>query len=96
MKKNLKDYIIWGTIACLLILILILISSGEETSFEIEDRCGPIMNLISHTVADQSVCTTRCKSQCETMKLSFGKVNFEEAKIGCHSCTCFCKEGLFS
>lgn len=92
-----KNYLIWGFIAGLvtLIVILLILIPGKEESFEIKDRCGPIMNLISHTIQDGSVCKTRCKSQCETMELIYNRIEFQEREIGCHSCTCFCKEKLF-
>lgn len=97
MKKKLKDYIILGIVAALIILIIIIagIMPGKEKSFEIKDRCGPIMNMISHTIPNKDVCKTRCSSQCETMELSFSRISFQEAMAGCHSCTCFCKKTLF-
>ncbi|MCK5282031.1 MAG: hypothetical protein KAK00_01350 [Nanoarchaeota archaeon] len=91
-----KDYIIWGTIAALVILvILVLIIPGKEKSFEIKDRCGPIMNLISHTIADEPRCQTQCKAKCKTLDLEFSRIEFEKKEAGCHTCICFCKEDLF-
>ena len=76
-------------------IILALLPESQK-SFDIKDRCGPIMNLISHTIQSEAVCETRCKSQCKTLDLTYSKVNFVEAEVGCHKCTCFCKEPFFS
>ena len=91
-----KKYPAWIFIAVLAILIaaILVLMPGKEKSFEIKDRCGPIMNLISHTIQDESVCKTRCKSQCETMELRYNRIEFQEREIGCHSCTCFCRESF--
>jgi len=92
-----KNYLTWVFIAVLVILIVafLVLIPGKEKSFEIKDRCGPIMNLISHTIQDESVCKTRCKSQCETMELRYNRIEFQEREIGCYSCACFCRESLF-
>ncbi|MBW2975367.1 hypothetical protein KY366_06630, partial [Candidatus Woesearchaeota archaeon] len=97
MKKTLKRNLTWILIAFLILLIItiILLIPSKERSFEIKDRCGPIMNLISHTIKDEAVCKTRCRSQCETIDLKYSRVEFQSMEIGCHSCTCFCKKGLF-
>jgi len=94
MNKNL---VIWGFIAFLFILVvaLLILIPEKEKSFEIKDRCGPIMNLISHTIQDEYVCKTRCSSQCETRELRYGRIEFQKREIGCHSCTCFCKWDFF-
>ena len=97
MGNRLKNYLIWAFIVILVIFIvaLVLVIPGKEKSFEIKDRCGPIMNLISHTIQDESVCKTRCKSQCGTMELAYSRIDFKKYEVGCNSCTCFCKEGMF-
>ena len=91
-----KTYLTWTFIAVLAILIvaLLVLIPGKEKSFEIKDRCGPIMNLMSHTIQDKSACETRCKSQCETMESRYSRIEFQEREIGCHSCTCFCRESF--
>ncbi|MEA2036430.1 MAG: hypothetical protein U9O94_02900 [Nanoarchaeota archaeon] len=92
MKKN---HYIYGFIALLVVfIIVILMFPGKEESFDIKDRCGPIMNLISHTIQDETACQTQCKSQCGTKDMKYSRVEFEEMELGCHSCTCFCKKGL--
>ena len=97
MTKNLKGKYMWISIAALVVVIVVLVIfiPGKETSFNIKDRCGPIMNFISHTIESESICKTRCKSQCDTQELKYSRVEFEKADIGCNTCDCFCREGLF-
>lgn len=87
-----KDYKFIIIILMLLSIIAVfLIKTDEEVIIELDDRCGPMMNLISHTIADSSVCKTKCKSQCVTKDLSFQKTEFFLNERGCNNCTCFCK-----
>lgn len=81
-------------ISALIIAISAIIYIGfgeEEVSFELKDSCGPIMNLISHTIADESACRTKCTSQCITKDLDYSRVDFELNSNTCNDCTCFCK-----
>ena len=93
MKKYLKEYRNWWIIGSLALIIFLLISllPGERKVFEIDDKCGPMMNLISHTVPDEAACRTRRRSQCGIYDMEYHKVKFEEAPVGCHTCTCTCK-----
>lgn len=94
MKKEKKIwFIIIGLFA--ITLLLIFFFPPKEISFKIVDRCGPIMNLISHTIQDKSVCETRCKSQCSTKDLEYSKIAFTLNPNTCNDCMCFCKEKRF-
>ncbi len=97
MKKSIKGYLPWFVIGGLLALVLgLFFSIGfKEESFEIKDRCGPIMNFISHTVQDESACEMRCKSQCGIKELKYSRVEFKERSVGCNLCKCFCKKSFF-
>ncbi|MFH1642060.1 MAG: hypothetical protein ABIC04_04120 [Nanoarchaeota archaeon] len=70
---------------------IFFVSGRSEVSFEIKDRCGPIVNMISHTINDESGCRSQCKSQCKVKDLKYAKVEFEESMQACHSCICYCK-----
>jgi hypothetical protein len=102
-----KQAIIWGVISALVILIILLLVIspdkgaigfavlGSGKSFEIRDRCGPIMNYISHTIQSEGVCETRCKAQCETLDLNYKKIEFRQEEVGCNYCMCYCKDSWF-
>ena len=76
----------------IIIIVLIIINPfKKEVIFQIKDRCGPIMNMISHTIKDESSCKTQCRSQCEVKELSFKRAEFEFNPLGCNNCTCFCR-----
>jgi len=92
--KNLKNH------RAFFMLLLVVIASSlllfsfvfkEEISFEIQDKCGVFVNLVSHTIADEDACASRCLGQCVSGDKKFSKIIFEEAEKGCHKCTCFCK-----
>ncbi len=98
MNSNTKNSIRIGFILILIVVISGIILIGpikKEQSFEIKDRCGPVMNFISHTIQDESACKLQCRSQCETKGWTYSNIIFEEKPIGCNSCVCYCKEGLF-
>ena len=95
MKKDLIIYIVIG-ILIVLIVGIALASFNKEYSFDIQDTCGPIMNLISHTVKDKTVCTTKCMFRCESKDLEFKKVEFYENMFGCNNCTCYCQKSIFT
>ena len=92
MKKNM---IVWTLIMILLIsTLVILFLPGKKESFDIKDRCGPIMNLIHHTIADETSCKTHCRSQCNTKDLEFDKIKFTLNARGCNECICTCKDSF--
>lgn len=64
---------------------------GEVESFPIEDKCGRFMNLIQHSVQNEASCESRCQGQCRAKERSFVRIDFIEAEMGCHTCTCFCR-----
>ena len=74
-----------------LIIIIMLPTKNKEASFKIEDRCGPIANMISHTIANEDSCKAQCRVYCEVKEKEFSKVDFAENAAGCNNCTCFCK-----
>ena len=81
-------------IVILLTVIAVAISINplkKEVSFELKDQCGPIMNMISHSIGTESACMAKCKLQCEVKDLSFSRVEFKINMQGCNHCTCFCK-----
>ena len=84
----------------LIIIVLLLIVIGavvlinpfkKEVSFGLIDRCGPIMNMVSHSIGTESACMIKCKSQCGVKDLKFSRVEFKINMQGCNNCTCFCK-----
>ena len=91
---NNRDKFFTIFIALLIIVILLFIFYKTEKEFNIEDRCGPIVNMISHTIPSDSSCQTRCKQQCDTAEMEYSRNNFIKAAAGCNTCTCYCKEGF--
>lgn len=90
MKMDKKILIIIGLIA-LVSVILFFGYGGQEVSFELDDRCGPIMNLLSHTIKDEPACKNQCRSQCKVKDLEFKEAKFEAYINKCNNCTCVCK-----
>ncbi len=71
--------------------IFFVMQNRTVSSFKIEDRCGEIANMISHTIENEQVCEIRCSSQCESRNLRIKRYEFVFNPIGCHNCTCFCR-----
>jgi len=93
MKKDLKFYGI--ALLVLVALSLIFLLPEEVDSFTIIDKCGKFVNLLDHSIEDERQCEIRCKQQCDTKDLKYKNAEFIKAEVGCHTCTCFCKESLF-
>ena len=91
LLKDIKSLLIVGLL--LIIVIIIVLSSGfrGQTSFKIEDKCGRFVNLISHTIADEEICKSRCRGQCQSMNRNYQKIEFEESNNACNSCLCYCR-----
>lgn len=88
---RLKDpKLIFIIILALAIVVVMAINPSSE-SFEIEDKCGKFVNVMSHTIEDENACKTRCRSQCDSTGLRYRKARFEKSELGCNSCTCNCK-----
>lgn len=91
---NRRDKFILIFIGLLIVVILLILFSQKEKEFDIQDRCGPIVNMISHTIPSDASCKIRCKQKCDTVEMSYSKHIFVEVDAGCHTCTCYCKEGF--
>ena len=92
IKKFVKDSkIILIGILVLIMLMIAMPSSGEKKAFELEDKCGKFVNLVSHTIEDEAACETRCRAQCIGIDHKYDKVEFKESEAECNKCTCFCK-----
>jgi hypothetical protein len=91
MKKDPKLILIGILLLVLIVLIITKLNFREKKIFEIEDKCGKFVNLVSHTIEDEAACETRCRAQCISSDHKYGKVEFEKSDVGCNSCTCFCK-----
>lgn len=78
-----------------LVLVLLIIFAFEPNfkvvSFNIEDKCGNFVNLMSHTIEDENACKSRCRSQCQSIDYAYRKVEFKRSDNGCNSCVCSCK-----
>ena len=89
--KNLKLVLIAVMVLIVLLIVLMTANFREAKTFDIEDKCGRIVNLEQHTVPDEAACRSRCRAQCESIDYKFDKVEFQENVVGCHSCKCYCK-----
>jgi hypothetical protein len=81
-------------IAILVITLLSLIlldPFAQVKSFQIDDKCGRFMNLMSHTINDETECVIRCKQKCISQELRYKNVDFQNTGNSCNSCTCNCK-----
>ncbi|MBL7056411.1 hypothetical protein ISS07_05855 [Candidatus Woesearchaeota archaeon] len=90
-KRNHRTFFILLLLAITLFLLLFNFAFKKEISFDIQDKCGVFVNLISHTIVDEDACASRCRGQCVSQDNKFSKIIFEEAEKGCNECTCFCK-----
>lgn len=95
LMKVLKDpKIIVITILLILVLGIVLLNPNffrEKKVFDIPDKCGTFVNLISHTVEDEDKCISRCRAQCYSIDYKFDKVEFSDQDLGCNTCKCYCK-----
>ena len=91
LAKNFRLVLITALVLILLALMLIKPSFRQEKSFEIEDKCGKFVNLVSHTVEDESACRSRCTAQCVSIEHKYSKSEFKKSSAGCNSCICSCK-----
>lgn len=89
--KNPKTILILTLSIIFLFLVMLYIDSSDNKSFPIEDKCGQFVNLLSHTIADEESCASRCRSQCVSIDLRFNKVKFTEGVNKCNDCICYCK-----
>lgn len=92
-EKLLKEPKLLAIIALVLILLIIFAfePNFKSASFNIEDKCGKFVNLMSHTIEDETACKSRCRSQCQSINDAYKKVEFKKSGNGCNSCVCFCK-----
>jgi len=92
-NKLLKDKVTWIIVALVAIiaLLILFLPDSDVKPFKIEDRCGPIVNLISHTIADDVACEMQCRNQCKVRDKKFKKIEFNLETKRCNSCECFCK-----
>ena len=79
-------------IALLVLVVALLIWNPfkKSQSFSIQDKCGPIMNLVSHTVPDEDACRVQCLSLCNSRDLSYHSASFAQSEMGCNNCRCEC------
>lgn len=83
--------VIFMLVLLLLAAVVFLINpESKRGTFRIEDKCGKFVNLMSHTIENEDACKTRCRSQCDSARMRFKKVQFEKSELGCNSCTCRC------
>lgn len=92
-KGSMEIKMILIVILALLIAAILFFTNYKKSppSFSIEDKCGRFVNLMSHTIADENSCKTRCRSQCESVGRNYGKISFEKKDPACNSCTCYCE-----
>ena len=93
MVKKTAYYIKIAAIIVMLVIIGVFIASQfrhEEVVFELDDRCGPIVNMISHSIPDETSCRTNCIAKCESKDLDFKEIDFVVPEAGCNNCTCYC------
>jgi hypothetical protein len=93
--KNPKLYLILFLVVVLAFILLINPDFKPGKSFEIEDKCGQFVNLLSHTIDDEAKCRSRCRAQCDSIDYKFGRVEFEKRANECNYCKCFCRKGLW-
>lgn len=94
MRHELKDPKLILIISLGFVFIAILIFLGlnsKDVSFEIQDKCGQFVNLVSHTIENEDTCKSRCRAQCGTKDLDFKKIDFIKKETECNYCKCFCK-----
>jgi hypothetical protein len=101
MNKLLRDFKSFLIIILLVIVVVLIIFDpnitgfsigfNEKKSFEIEDKCGQFMNLLSHTINDESSCKSRCRAQCETKDYKYDSIEFKSNNISCNFCKCYCR-----
>ena len=94
LKNDRKLLIICVLLILFLLTALVLFGINSRAgikSFEIEDKCGRFINLMSHTIEDKGKCRTRCVSQCQSESRSYYDSEFEFRESGCNYCKCYCK-----
>ena len=94
IKKTARDpkLVLIGILLLVLItLVTAKLSFKEKKIFEIDDKCGKFVNLVSHTIEDETTCRSRCRAQCLSIDYKYDKTEFEKSDAGCNSCICFCK-----
>jgi hypothetical protein len=90
--KEPKVIIIAVLLAVFIGVIAINPGTTGAVTFEIEDKCGQFLNLMSHTVQTENACKVRCTAQCQAKDLKYGSVDFEEVDSGCNKCSCNCRQ----
>ena len=92
-KKLLKEPKLLVVISLVLMLLIVFTvePNFRTVSFNIEDKCGKFVNLMSHTIEDEAACKIRCKAQCQSIDYKYKKVEFKKSDISCNSCICYCK-----
>jgi hypothetical protein len=90
-KKDPKLAVICILAVIAVILALVLPNVGKTKTFDIIDKCGRFINLMSHTVEDEPSCKIRCMAKCESSEMKYKKIEFEVPASGCNKCLCHCR-----
>ena len=85
-----KIIIIAFLVVIIISVFLVRAIRQEKKELSIEDRCGPFMGSIVHTIKDENICEMRCISQCDVSGYKLKKFKFDSGGVGCNSCTCIC------
>lgn len=85
----------WTLAVIILMIIAVFVFlinfNKKEVSFPLNDNCGLMVNMVSHTIGDEDACRIKCMGQCESKDLGFSRVEFRFNAQGCNNCACFCK-----
>jgi len=93
MKFKIRNHKSVMIVFLLIVIVIVMLINPfkKEVSFNLKDRCGPIMNMVSHSIGDEDACSSKCRVQCQVKDLKFSRVEFNINLQGCNNCTCFCK-----
>jgi len=81
-------------LVCVLIAVFLLFWFQPKNSPEIhlQDQCGSISSLVSHTIADEDTCRVRCTNQCKATKRKLSDTKFVLGQQTCNDCYCTCRD----
>ena len=59
--------------------------------YNVEDRCGIILDRLLHQIKDEGECRIACRNECEVRNEKFDSSEFIPKENECNVCSCYCK-----
>ena len=83
--------LIVSLVLIIVIVALVLTQFSKEKKIVINDRCGPLLKEIVHSIKDEDACKIKCVGQCTSIDMEFKRIVFKDNRPYCNDCECYCE-----